>query len=155
MKAFQVSLLRRSVLAGALFLSAPRVLAQSAPDSVFTRVALPPSELKSGTTATLLSVLVPGLGHLYAEDRRTGVVLITLFAAAIAVHAGGENATSSPIALLLVGGPWCYGVIDAHNAAARYNQAHTKNAADFEANPVMMVGANGRVRLGIAIHLAH
>ena len=147
--------LRGAVVAAALFLSAPGLLAQSAPDSVVALAVSPATELKSGTTATLLSAVLPGLGHLYAEDRRTGAVLMTLCAVAVALHATGENATSSPIALVLVGGPWWYGVLDAHNAVARYNRAHATNVADFQVHPRMMVSANGTVRLGIAMRLAY
>jgi hypothetical protein len=144
-------LFRGAVLVAVLIFGV-RLGAQSATDSAGAR---PDSiELKSGITATVLSAFVPGLGHLYAEDRRTGAVLITLFAGAIALHAVGENATSSPIATLIVGGPWFYGVIDAHNAAERYNRAHTTNAAEFELHPAMIVGTYGQMRLGIAVRLA-
>jgi hypothetical protein len=147
---------RRAVVAGALLLSAPRLLAQSAPDTVVARAALAPTELKSGTTATLLSTVLPGLGHLYAEDRRTGAVLMTIFAAAVALTGGhGENCQSGPVAALLCAGPWWYGVIDAHNAVARYNRAHTTQAADIPVHPVMTVGANGTVGFGISMRLAH
>jgi hypothetical protein len=144
-------LLRGVGVASALILSL-RLGAQSAPDSAAVRADS--TELKSGATATVLSAFVPGLGHLYAEDRRTGAVLLTLFAGAIALHAVGENATSSPIAVLIVGVPWFYGVIDAHNAAERYNRAHATKTAEFELHPEIMGATYGPMRLGIAVRLA-
>jgi hypothetical protein len=145
-------LLRGAAVTCALLVSASRLGAQSAPDSVAVRTDS--VEPKSGTTATVLSLFVPGLGHLYAEDRRTAAVLLTLFAGAIALHATGENAASSPIAALVGAGPWFYGVIDAHNAAARYNRAHAPNATAFVVYPAMVVATRGPIQLGIVLRVA-
>ena len=76
---------------------------------------------KSTAAATLLSVLLPGTGHLYAEDKRRGGVLLGMTITGWALGAGGENAVSLP-GILLIGIPWWYAVIDAHNAVARYNR---------------------------------
>jgi hypothetical protein len=144
---------RIAVITSALLFSGSRLPAQSAPDSIGAGPVSSPIELKSGKTATLLSAMLPGLGHLYAEDRRTGAVLIALFAGAVALRIAGENSVTGPIPLLLGAGPWWYGVLDAHNAATRYNHAHTANAANYQLQPTMMVGANGTVRFGIAMYL--
>jgi hypothetical protein len=145
--------LRIAVIIGAMVSFGLQLQAQSVPDSAGARPQSSRTELKSGKTATLLSVMLPGLGHLYADDRRTGVVLMTLFASAIAFGIAGENSVTGPIPLLLGACPWWYGVLDAHNAVTRYNHAHAANAANFQMQPAMMVGANRKVRFGIAMHL--
>lgn len=145
--------LRIAVITGAMVLLGFRLPAQSAPDSAGVRPVSSPIELKSGKTATILSVMWPGLGHLYAEDRRTGTVLMAWYAGAVALRIAGENSVSGPIPLLLGAGPWWYGVLDAHNAVTRYNHSHTAIAPDYRIQPAVMVGANGTVRLGIAMHL--
>ena len=136
------------------FAQSQSIAAQSAADSSSARAVAFSGEMKSGTTATVLSVFLPGLGHLYAEDRPTGVVLMTLFAGAVALGIGGENATAGPLALLIGAGPWFYGVIDAHNAAARYNRAHASRASGFTIRPVLTTGA-GSSRLGVAVQLRY
>ena len=78
-----------------------------------------------------------------------------MFATAVALKLGGENSVAGPIPILLGAGPWWYGVIDAHNAAARYNHGHATNEADVQVHPVMVVGANGTVSVGIAMALAY
>jgi hypothetical protein len=145
--------LRIAVIIGAMVSFGFRLPAQSPGDSAGAPPVPPLTELKSVKTATILSVVWPGLGHLYAEDRRTGAVLAALAAVAVASGLAGENSVAGPIPLLLVGGTWWYGVLDAHNAVTRYNHAHTANAADFQMQPAVMVGANGKVRFGIAMHL--
>jgi hypothetical protein len=128
--------------------------AQSGRDTSSSRVVALSGETKSATTATVLSAFLPGLGHLYAEDRPTGVVLMTLFAGAVALGIGGENATAGPLALLIGAGPWFYGVIDAHNAAAEYNRAHASTVAGFTIRPMLTTGA-GSSRVGVAVQLRY
>lgn len=144
---------RIAVIIGAMVSLGFRLPAQSAPDSARARPVSSLTELKSGKTATILSAMLPGLGHLYAEDRRTGAALIVLFASAVALGISGENSVTGPIPLLLGAGPWWYGVLDAHNAVTRYNHALTPNAANYQMQPAMMVGADRKVRFGIAMHL--
>ncbi len=98
--------------------------------------------------------MLPGIGHFYAGEYRTGTVLIALFASAIAVGAGGENSTSGPAALLIGAVPWWYGVIDAHNAAARHNRAREANPSPVQIRP-RLVGANRTLQIGIGASLAY
>jgi hypothetical protein len=98
--------------------------------------------------------MLPGIGHFYAGEYRTGTVLIALFASAIALGAGGENSTSGPAALLIGAAPWWYGVIDAHNAAVRYNRAHDGNPSTVEIRPIL-VGAKRTLQIGIGASLAY
>jgi hypothetical protein len=156
MKAPQVSAiasgLRISII-GALFLfSAPRIPAQQVPDSVVARPEQSPIELKSGTTATLLS-LIPGLGHFYAGEYGTGLALATLFIGARALGLARDGSTTGTVAGLVWLGTGLYAIIDAHNAAARYNRAHAAKTSAVQLQPVMTVGANGARRFGIAMQL--
>jgi hypothetical protein len=132
-----------------------RLAGQSAADSSLSRLAESSGETKSGTTATLLSAFLPGAGHVYAEDRPTGVVLMALFGAAVALGIGGENTTSGPLALLIAAGPWFYGVIDAHNAAARYNRAHASRGSGTRIQPAVVTGARGESLFGFAVQLSY
>jgi hypothetical protein len=127
-----------------------RLSAQTAPDSA--KAPAVPRQPKSATTATLLSV-VPGFGHIYAEDRRTGYVLATLFVGEIAFGVAGENATSSPVLALLVGGTWWYGVIDAHNAVARYNRSLSAEHTHLTVAPMVTSGAHRKVGLAVTVPL--
>lgn len=139
---------------GALFLfAAPRIPAQQLPDSVVARPELSPIELKSGTTATLLSLPLPGLGHFYAEEYGTGLVLATLFAGGIALGRARDGSTTGTVAgLVWLGSGW-YAVFDAHSAAGRYNRAHAARKSAVQLQPVMSVGANGARRFGMAVQL--
>ena len=132
-----------------------RLPGQTPADSSTSAPARFSGETKSGTTATLLSAFLPGAGHLYAEDRPTGVVLMALFGSAVALGIGGENTTSGPLALLIGAGPWFYGVIDAHNAAARYNRAHARPVSAFRIQPAVVTGARGESRFALAVRLSY
>ncbi len=115
----------RTVLLSLALMVNASVAAAQAPSAASPEARVPADSAtkpKSALTATLLSGAVPGFGHLYAGEKRTGWVLVGLWVGALAIGAGGENATSSPLALVLVAGPWWYGVVDAHNAVARYNK---------------------------------
>ncbi len=145
--------LRAAVLAGGFFLSAPPILAQIPKDSAGVPALSFAPAPKSGTAATLLGIL-PGLGHFYAGEYRTGAVLMALFGGAIAVGAGGENSTSGLAAFLISGVPWWYSFIDAHNAAARYNRAHFGNPSTAQVRPVL-VSANRTLQIGIGVSVTY
>ena len=142
----------RTLILPAVVLIAPRLHAQAVHDSSATLQCSNATEPKSEKTATILSMFLPGFGHFYAEDNRTGTILATAFAGACLIGACGENATSSPIALLLVGVPYWYGVIDAHHAVQRYNRAHAKTAR-VELHPRLIVISGVPARLGIGMRI--
>jgi hypothetical protein len=105
-------------------------------------------------TATLLSAVLPGAGHLYAQDKRRGGVLLTMTLTGFALGAGGENVVTFP-GMLLVGIPWWYAVIDAHNAVARYNR---RRASRVSVVPWVTPGRTARrsdpPRVGITLSVA-
>jgi hypothetical protein len=156
MKAPQVSAIALGLkisMIGALFLfAAPRIPAQQVPDSVVARPVQPPIELKSGTTATLLS-LMPGLGHFYAGEYGTGLLLATLVIGGQGLGRARDGSTTGTVAGFVWLASGLYNVIDAHNAAARYNCAHATKTSAVQLQPVMTVRANGARRFGIAVQL--
>lgn len=103
---------------------------------------------KSAVTATLLSVLLPGTGHLYAEDKRRGGVLLTMTLTGLALGAGEKG-------MLLVAIPWWYAVIDAHNAVARYNRRRASRVSVVPwVTPGRVARRSDPARVGITLSMA-
>jgi hypothetical protein len=103
-----------------LLLLAPAVsIAQAAPAATVADSATP--NRKSRAVAVVYSALLPGTGHLYAQDYRRGVVLLTLVGTGLALGAGGENAVT-PVGLALIAVPWWYAVLTSSGAVTRYNR---------------------------------
>jgi hypothetical protein len=143
------SVLRMGLVVGlGLLLSAGAAAAQAAPGAVPDTAGAPE---KSALTATLISVFLPGGGHLYAEDKRRGAVLLSVFAVGVVLGAGGENAVTLP-GMVLVGIPWWYGVIDAHNAVRRYNRARASRVSLVPwMAPGRVAGRTDGPRVGITV----
>lgn len=91
---------------------------------------------KGPTAASLMSVFVPGSGHVYAGETWTGVTVFGISIGAPILGASATNFEDSfwsdedvnmfPFILgLSVGvGAWMYGIFDADNAARAYNRTH-------------------------------
>lgn len=106
---------------------------------------------KSALTATLLSVLLAGTGHLYAEDKGRGGVLLGMTLTGLALGVGGENGVS----LVLIRIPWWYAVIDAHNAVARYNRRHASRVSVVPwVTPANIAGRGDSPRVGVTFSIA-
>ena len=96
---------------------------------------------KNGTVATLLAVVIPGSGHLYAGETGKGLALLagTVAAAGIGYSYSKSKCPSSTddcdvtpmvAAEAVALGLWVYGVFDAHNATRRTNlYADSRNGA--------------------------
>jgi len=99
------------------------------------------SARKNGTVATLLAVVIPGSGHLYAGETGKGLALFagTVAAAGIGYSysrskcpSSTDNCDVTPMvaADAVALGLWVYGVFDAHNATRRTNlYADSRNGA--------------------------
>ena len=141
-------LLLRGVLMTTLAIAAvapaiPAQIAEQGNASVAADSALSPERpsRKSGTTATLLAVLIPGSGHLYAGETGKGLALLagTVAAAGIGYSysksrcpSSSDNCDVTPMvaADAVALGLWVYGVFDAHNATRRTNlYADSRNGA--------------------------
>jgi TM2 domain-containing membrane protein YozV len=84
---------------------------------------------KNPEIAGTLSVLLPGLGHIYAGEPVKGAVLTGLFGAAIgaavAVDIGDTPGSIKPagwLSVIAIGGVYAYALIDAPFAAQRENE---------------------------------
>lgn len=87
-----------------------------------------PAELrasrKSPEIATLIGILIPGGGQIYAGEINRG---LTILAVGYGSLLGGSLSGNSTLALVGLGvyiGATVYGVLDADDAAERYNRAH-------------------------------
>jgi hypothetical protein len=144
--------LRAGVAAGLMLVLRVSVGAAQAPPTPSPDTVRAPE--KSVMTATLLSVVLPGTGHLYAEDKRRGAVLLTMTLTGLALGAGGENAVTLP-GMVLVGIPWWYAVIDAHNAVARYNRRRASRVSVVPwVTPGRLAQRSDPLRVGITLSIA-
>jgi hypothetical protein len=92
----------------------------------------PETPRKNGTIATLLAIVIPGSGHLYAGETGKGLALFAGTSAAAAIGysysktkcpSSSDNCDVTPMvaADAVALGLWVYGVFDAHNATRRTN----------------------------------
>lgn len=71
-------------------------------------------EEKSPRVALLLSLLFCGVGHIYAGEKRKGIILIILYAISLAAMAGWFGFFTTPILLV-------WGMVDAYRTTERLN----------------------------------
>ena len=114
--------------------------------------------------ATLYSFFAPGAGHLYAQERVTGGLLLGLSVVGLAVTvnalscATANDCESSTTGMTLGAagalaflGSWAYAMFDADDAVRRFNSTHGVLAASVR--PVIASGTSGRTRLGFSVAL--
>lgn len=169
---YQYSIAAAAVIA--VLATAPAVHAQAAADephvSTSVVVQTESSTTTSGQTerdpgiATILSVVIPGAGQMYAGDTMRGVKILggAYFSPIIGWTAGTMFcATGSGAACgvgLLVGltgsvaglGSWVYGIIDAGPTTERMNAAHGF-ALDGRLQPLVAPTADGGTALGFRL----
>lgn len=144
--------MRRSVLAAlaALLASLAATPAAAQPSSA-RRAARDPSQARA------LSMIFPGLGHLYAGDRARGAALAGVGAAGLGVLAADcaprdcavPPATGLGVAALAAyAAAWVYGVRDADDAARRHNAASAARVGAYVAPALGGVRAGLRLTLG-------
>lgn len=117
---------------------------------------------KDPGVATLYSFFAPGVGHLYARERGKGAALFGLSIVGLATGVSAMSCASSAdcdpttasMALGAAGmlaflGSWAYGMLDADDAARRYNEHHGVTLT--AARAIIAPGSHGGVRLGIAM----
>ena len=124
-----------------------------------------PTTQKDGTVAFALSFVLPGLGQIYAGEPALGVGMLaaTGVAAGVAIHAGGyvercvkvsavltgchderRNQSAMTTAALVGGMVWLASMVDAPQAARRFNDRHR---VALRVDP----GVGGTVRLGLSL----
>ncbi|HEX6052941.1 MAG TPA: hypothetical protein VFZ21_26925 [Gemmatimonadaceae bacterium] len=127
-----------------------------------TRVADATLVRKDPGMATLYSFFAPGSGHLYAEERTTGAVLLGLSVVGLGVTVSSLScaadtdcdATTGRMTLGVAGmlalfGSWAYGMFDADDAARRFNASHGLTTAHVR--PIVVPGARGQTQLGFSV----
>lgn len=116
----------------------------------------PATPYKDPQLATVLSALLVGAGQFYAGDADMGQRLVVTSVVAVwtgsafsenSARRGEVNNTPIYIGLGVSGLAWLYGVIDAGNAARRYNAR-----VDAALSPVAIGTADG-VRPGLSLHV--
>ena len=112
--------------------------------------------------ATMYSFFAPGAGHLYAQERVTGGVLLGLSVVGLAVTVNALscatdddcNSSTGDMTLGAVGalaflGSWAYGMFDADDAVRRFNANVGIPVAGVR--PVIAPAQSGRTRLGFSV----
>ena len=115
--------------------------------------------------ATLYSFFLPGTGHMYAGERGKGAGLLALSVAGGVFAASGLScaadstceSTTSRMTLGAAGtlaffGSWIYGIMDADDAARRYNSRNGLAVAGVR--PVIVPAmSGGQTGVGLSVHL--
>lgn len=118
--------------------------------------------VKDPAAAQMYAFFLPGSGQMYAGERAKGAGLLALSIVGIGVAgkqltcaaASDCSPTTGGMALGAAGmvaffGSWLYGIMDAADAARRFNMAHGVTTAGLE--PIVAPGAGGQTRLGLSI----
>lgn len=121
----------------------------------------PPVAEKDGGIATILSVIFPGAGQMYAGDTMRGIkILGGAWGAPVvgtiggtALCAAGEAGCIGGVALLLGGwgvglGSWVYGIIDAAPTTERMNAA---NRTAVHVAPTVVPTMSGATGIGVQV----
>lgn len=117
---------------------------------------------KDPSMATMYSVFLPGWGQMYSEEHAKGGGLLVLSAVGVALAAkqlscataSDCESTAGGMALGAAGmvaffGSWLYGIVDAGDAARRFNATHGLAVAGIE--PFLAPAGRGRSRLGFSV----
>jgi hypothetical protein len=136
---------------------APAVIPQSAPVTVnrepqSARPQTGPG-YKDPTIGLLISIVIPGGGHLYAGETKKGGILLgtalggTILGTAFAVGAAENGSAGGVSAALLVGwglylGSWIYGIVDSQDAVRRHNASLGYGYID-RITPIVSPGQRG------------
>lgn len=118
---------------------------------------------KNPRTALLITVAVPGGGHIYAGETGTGIGTMFVSAAAIGAGAfysscawqsggGGCNNTPLYIGLGVHAANWVFSLLDAPDAARRHNKRLRQTAATVDAQPMATLHA-GKPAAGVQVRV--
>jgi hypothetical protein len=132
------------------------------PDALAPSADAPALMPKDPSMATMLSFFLPGSGQMYAGERVKGGALLAIAATggAIAVHSLSCAAASDcdmstggrllgAAGMLAYFSSWIYGIVDAGDAARRFND----RPAVMAARPFVAPDRHGGTRLGFTVRL--
>ncbi len=120
-------------------------------------------DLKNPRTAQLITLAVPGGGHIYAGETATGIGTLFISAAAIGAGAfysncvwqsGDGTCSKAPlyVGLAVHTGNWILSLLDAPDAARRHNRRLRRSAASIDAQPVATLHAD-EPAAGVRVHV--
>lgn len=130
-----------------------------------------PVGYKDPTMATIMSVIIPGGGHLYSGETRKGAMILgvgvggLVLGSALTVGSADidcdfdddfecdDDTSYLPAAAgyLLYLGSWVYGIMDASNSADRMNASRGIAIGGVEVQPAVAVGEKGSARVGLEL----
>jgi len=123
-----------------------------------------PNSRKNPNTATLISLLLAGGGHLYVGDFVAGVSLLSINALGWGIYIAAversrcidvehcRDATAQELAGLgVVAGSWLFSLFDSGAAARRYNDKLAVTVASARVTPMVLPGEGGGMRVGFAV----
>lgn len=129
-----------------------------------------PAGYKDPSTATIMSVIIPGGGHLYSGETTKGAMILgvglggLVLGTALSAESVGidctddfraceDNTSYLPIAAgyLLYLGSWVYGIMDASDSADRMNSTRGITIGDVRMQPTVTVGDEGGARVGLEL----
>ena len=107
---------------------------------------------KSPGTATVISVIVPGGGQMYAEELGRGLTILGISTAAPLAGAltGSSGAVLAGLAVSVAA--WVYGIVDAPRAVRRHNTA-LGAVTSTPLIPIVALGTAGETRVGLSLML--
>lgn len=126
-----------------------------------------PSGYKDPNTALLVSVLVPGGGHLYSGETKKGLTILgvgvggLILGTALSVDSVGcdENLNCDTDAnylpmtagYLVYLGSWVYGIIGASDSAVRMNAQRGLAVGGVQVQPTIAAQPEGGARVGVEL----
>lgn len=123
---------------------------------------------KDPGTATLYSIVSPGVGQLWVGDTKRGAMLLGVGLGAPILGAVVTASTCSPgyggtcsggstapflLGLLAGAGAWVYGIIDANDSAQRMNQKNgvALDMSEYRFTPVLTASAQSGMGVGVSV----
>jgi hypothetical protein len=129
-----------------------------------------PVGYKDPNTATIISVIVPGGGHLYSGETTKGAMILgvglggLVLGTALSAESVGVDCNENtfeceddtnylPMAAgyLLYLGSWVYGIVDASDSAGRMNAQRGLSVAGVQVQPAVAVRPQGGARVGVEL----
>ena len=103
--------------------------------------------------ATIISVVVPGGGQMYAGETKRGAMLLGIGMGGLIVGSAASTTSTTPILAgsLLYLGTWIYGIMDASDSANRMNAKRGLAVGEVQVQPVVGVQREGGARVGLEL----
>lgn len=112
-----------------------------------------PAGYKDPGIATIVSVLLPGGGQMYAGETTRGAMLLGIGMGGLIVGSAASTTSTAPILAgsLLYLGTWIYGIMDASDSANRMNAKRGLAIGEVQVQPTVGVQREGGARVGVEL----